>query len=65
MGFWDTMKDVAVSAYNAAEKKALEIEKEKEYLSRYSTEQLKRMRTGSVTSSRQLAIAQLLKERGE
>lgn len=65
MGFLDNLKEVAGYAYEAAEKKALEVEKEKIRLERYSTKELKQMRRGTATSSRNLAIAQILKERGE
>lgn len=64
MGFWDTMKDVAVSAYNAAEKKALEVEKEKARLERYSSEELKRMHRSDF-SARNMAIRSILEDRGE
>lgn len=65
MGFFDSMKKAASAAYSAAEEKAMEVEKEKAKLERYSTEELKRLRTGSATSSRNMAIAQILRERGE
>ena len=63
MGFFDTLKNVGSSAYDALQKNAAEIQELKDRLDHYSDDQLFRgLRNGSY--QRKAACALLLQERG-